>query len=674
MALKKQITIESNGGEKTLEALGLSGAMLYIRNMAPCEFAVRHEGRAFDAAPLFEDGAAIKVRLGRSVAATPSGGAPFSGGVIIFQGTCVSAPAMAEGNYEGYDYIFQNGWLDLEDITFGQKWRTWSKPLVGPPSSAYIETSEVNLPTSVNSATNAVTRISNGEQVSKVIEWAIAHGANLQAGVISPALYIPVDQKRDLKCAEVIRMMLKLCPDAVCDIDDSTEPPTFHCIQRPQMAPITVKLSDEKVSRLKLVRRDDLVVPSVVIKYKRTDEVDGRPRVLAPFVDVAPEGATGFEPGALMQTIDLFGAKVQNIYGSIESEEIPPSENGPDGLPGGGGPEYVPDDQQWWIDHGVTWLKDVTNLKITPTLRTGDLLLASALLPDSAGIANWMRADNGTPAVSETETFEALVSYDAQGNKITNQRISVRLRTTNLATGTYSARKSSEAGEVAVAGLSAALLASLSVVHHDGQVSLTEEECGTDIGLRNTLNISGGTGRYAAMNACVQEVTYDLTNGTRTLTLGWPKHLGLDDIVEIMRFNRVRRVWNNPNLQGSGEFSDESDIEIPDGPAMEDAAAGEAKYRVFGADNGSAAPTTPGGPPAVPVQEANRVELSGPGGHLYIVSNGGSPGTHAGSVRVALQDCAGREVKLRVMSFCVKDSQSGQRSEKQAVVLMSDFF
>ena len=44
------------------------------------------------------------------------------------------------------------------------------------------------------------------------------------------------------------------------------------------------------------------------------------------------------------------------------------------------------------------------------------------------------------------------------------------------------------------------------------------------------------------MNACLQQVTYDLDDATTTLTFGPAAHLGAQDLVERERINRPPRA------------------------------------------------------------------------------------------------------------------------------------
>ncbi len=645
------MTIETGGVESTLEELGLSDPHLSVRNMTAGEFTVDHSRAAADVEPLFAYGAAIKVRVGR----VKENGV-WSGGTKVFTGRRVLSPVSGSGAAEDVTYTFANAWHQLERINYGVRWAKWVRKEPLTPvvyDRAYEVFSDYYLHTRVDTTQNTVTRITNGEQVRDAVAWAISCGVSLQIGTISPALYLPPDFKTDLKVAEVIRLCLKLTPDAVCYIDEATEPPTFHCVRRAEMTPVNIALDAEKIDQLRLTRRDDLVVPAVVLKYRRVDEIDGVSKSLPPLVDAWPADATGFEEGAVVQTIQLEGARVSNVYGTIETEELP--DNG--GL--------APGDKEWWIAHGKTWLgaENITEVFITPSERTGSL--PNVVLPESGAIAAWMVDDGGNPAEVETETLSATVSYITAASQPTKSReelITVRLKTTNLASGTYKAVKSIEDGELAVAGLAQEIFNGLAVPHYDGDIVVVEEECAADITLLNTVNVTGGTGRFASMNAVVQQIAYDFHSGTRTLTVGWPKQLSADDLIELVRFNRVRRTWNNPEVQVSGESGPADDVELPDHLPMEDNVDGPPTMEAETFESSSAGTAY--------------VHLDGSTGRVLVAPKpagaakalGGTPAA-TGKIDLVLADCGGLELKIITESACV--NVGGVKATKYRKVLAS---
>ncbi len=73
-------------------------------------------------------------------------------------------------------------------------------------------------------------KINTGQQIIEALNWArqaARHEAMaappFQIGEVTPALDVPIDEVRDITCAEVIHKMLRWSPDAVCWFDYTTQ-------------------------------------------------------------------------------------------------------------------------------------------------------------------------------------------------------------------------------------------------------------------------------------------------------------------------------------------------------------------------------------------------------------------------------------------------------------------
>lgn len=628
--LLSQITIEVDGEESSCEELGLTAPQVQRRNGQGRTFTVKHAGCGFDSEPIFSYGDEIIVRIGRE---RPNANAPWTGGTIVFVGKLINPTGSMESKVDDYDFFFADAYFDLTRITYGQKWRTKFQG-----GAAYEETSEVNCPTRVNSVTNTLTHITNGEQIRDAVQWAIDQGVNLQIGTITPAMYLPVDHFVDQKCSMIIDAMLKVNPTAVCVIDPTTTNeagavvPTFHCVERSAMEDVVFHLSDEKIASLKITRRDDLVVPAVVIKYKRTDVIDGITVNRSPYIDRAPVDATGFEDNALMQCVQLFGARTRKVIAIVDGEDAPTLAQLATAT--------------WWEQHGQV-IGNYASISITPDPLPTDL----PYLLTNGSIARWIKAENGDAAEVEPVEYTATCTLtDTNGSVLKNKKLKVRLRATNIAPGEYTDRVIEEAAEFAVSGLAQQMLNALSVVHHDGQLTVTEEECSEDLDLINTLSIAGGTGRYATMKAMVQGINMDLVTGTRNITFGWPKHLSIDDIIEIGRLNRTRWVETSPEVQVTGDYEGEGSMTLPEHHARENAAAGESLYEVH------------------VVKGTNKVTANGVAGSLDIRS--ANPAT-VGNITMLLSEALGQDVRLRKLPFA-KRNADGSCTTVYRVVLCGD--
>src|SRR5262249_34743621 len=86
-----------------------------------------------------------------------------------------------------------------------------------------------------------VGKLTTGQQILAALDWCLAPFVNanvpppFQIGRITPNVDVPIDEVRDITCAEVIHKMLRWSPDAVTYFDYTTTPPTFHCLRRADM-------------------------------------------------------------------------------------------------------------------------------------------------------------------------------------------------------------------------------------------------------------------------------------------------------------------------------------------------------------------------------------------------------------------------------------------------------
>lgn len=525
-------TLESGGVKKTLADWGATDCTYDNRNQTTSFLVLEFAGDAFDSPPRFANMANVLLRNAEDV--------------VVFRGHLIVPDRESQGNSEAVTYHFADPWDYLEQTPFGQRWKNG---LVG----GYTTTSEVNVPSKID-GNNRLVKISNGEMIVEVINFlnSVMDAPVMQVGTISPAVFKHIDQKTGLSCAQVIVLMLGELPDARCEFDHSTNPPTFHCVQRPQMTAKNITLSSERISSLRLRDRDDFVPTCVGITYRRTDTIDGASGTRF-FPDIYPPerenaaGAlvpcTGFEYGAINQLIDLEGAVKNHVEGYIETIDIPASP-----------------DLQWFLDRGILEGVDAT-------ITSFEFLGSTGVLPYEiidGLIQRWMEDPAGNSAVKFTDTFTAKINYKILGDngvkEVWDELVTVQIATTNInGNGGVTKRRVASvlsAEEVPV-GFAQAVYESLAEPAVEGPLVLTETEAAGDIGLRNTINITGGTNRYANINALPQSITYHIPTGTTTIQLGPPAHLTVEKLLDLQRFNRVRRFWINPDVQETGEVSDE---------------------------------------------------------------------------------------------------------------------
>jgi hypothetical protein len=178
----------------------------------------------------------------------------------------------------------------------------------------------------------------------------------------------------------------------------------------------------------------------------------------------------------------------------------------------------------------------------------------------------------------------------------------------------------------------------------------------------NNLNLTGSLAEWSTMQACIQQITYDLTAGRTTLAFGPAAHLGAKDFVERLRANRGPRWYNlnGNNLQnapnqtkGAELGQDVSQLNPSHGPRAADLQTCPVSIADLAAHS-----YTSTGPPGVTVDarasgQPNYGDLtSGVGSNTPIASPAkptiflanGSAGSLTGWARLNVDDLYGKEV------------------------------
>lgn len=442
-----------------------------------------------------------------------------------FSGRVTGAQRTATGSVEGIRYEVSGPWWYLEQLVFQQTWHIFG--------GGDVHKSHCLLNQFADGSAMGVR-----EQIAEALDWAITQAtaafgsAPFQYTKADlPDLYLPVDEVRDITCAEVVRKQLRWVPDAVAWFDYSTSPPTFRCSRRVDLAVMDVAATG--LGAVTLVPRFDLVVPAVVLKYERIDTVNGS-SVPTVFTDAAPTTATGAEFGALCSTIDLQGFAISAASAQITTATLP----------------AAGDSAGWWewLKTKEGWLSGSAPelVEFVSVSRAADDPDA-ALLPRElieGQVADWMTFTTQ----QETVKIRARINVRDSGGELADtvaKDFSVNIITTTATTGTYKSSAITASGESPPVGLAQALYTGLSVLEYDGSITLVSEEVGAasvpSIGHR--VNLTGSRAEWQAMEAVVQEVTEDVDLGTTTLRVGPPQHLGPRDIVELLRVNRFRFVY-----------------------------------------------------------------------------------------------------------------------------------
>ncbi len=530
-------TLEYGGTEQTLDAWGLGNDLVLERaNQGVDRLRVTAPG-ACDGTALFAYGQEVIIRRDR----TYSGGS-WSGGTIYFRGKATGLQRIGSGSAEGVRYEFAGPWWDFERMVYQQEWRVYD------PGSEEVVTgriSELFLGLDVDG-----NKLTTAEQVEEAVEWAVSCGVSCQVGTIDAGVEIPSYNVREITVAEVIRQMLRWTPDVVTWFDYTTSPPTFHARKLASLTSRTLTVGTDAITGFSLVPRYDLALPAVVLKFKKINEVNG-----APYLQIEeqkyPVDATGTEVGALVATVELAGSRTQWLYASVVSAALAPEEVG------------------WWQER-EPWMADetidpasLTVSDVTVVDEEGQPLDREAYPYElrSGQVASWM------PGGTKRVTVTAWVSYDLyfpvrdENNEMVyvpelaaqrqrRKKVSMRLVATDLQTGTYSSLSEYDPGETVPSGLAQAIYDAHATLQHAGEIRVVGEEMTASIGMGCKVTLATGSATYE--NMIVQGTVEEPHAGRLTVRVGPAEHLGLSDLIELLRVNRYRLIYNAPESRTTG--------------------------------------------------------------------------------------------------------------------------
>lgn len=448
-------------------------------------------------------------------------------GVTVFRGRVTAVRPAAAGAAESITYEAQGPWWYLANLVYQQSWSVYGQAVTRLLLSTDAEGAKIHA----------------GAQLEDAVNYAISKGAPLTL-VHDLDQELPAEELRDMTVAEIIVRLLRWHPDRVTWVDDSGAGSVLHIQKRSSLTAAELALTSESVrlGTTAIVPRYDLVPGYVKLIYERIDTIDGvETRVVSE--DRYPLTG-GDEFTAIVQTIDLQGGSTNIIKQRITTADIEVSS------------------ETWWKQH-VPELNDaaISDLTVVPS--------SGAITPEEEGgltygkelvegaIADWMSVNEAPVRVTARVSYKRSMPAGAE-ETVTARPVSVRLRSTDGDSKTYRIYGGGVAGETAPTGLAQALYTALATVQYQGRLSLAEEEALSSPWMGRVLNITGGAGAWATMNALIQSVDIDIDRGTTTLQFGPPAHLSAGDLVDLLRVGR-KRVSYGPAIRtgGGAETPDE---------------------------------------------------------------------------------------------------------------------
>jgi hypothetical protein len=284
-------TIESGGIEKSLVSWGISDARLSLRNLDTDELTFRTPKASIFDDPIFEDGADIVLK---------------ADSVTRFRGIVTRLPASGSRKREEQQFVASGPWWQLANLVYQQ-----ARMIQNADFSALSAEDTTRVILGQN---DIGVRITTGVQIAAIITYALTQGAPIVAGTMPAFITAPLDECRDITCAEAIRRQLACTPDAVGWFDYSNSVPVFNVQRRDLLSAQSIDLGDvDRVESFSVTPRPDLVPTGVVFIYATT-EVRNESTWTRLTRDTA--GATS-GIGVITATIEMMGAGTEN-------QEAPP--------------------------------------------------------------------------------------------------------------------------------------------------------------------------------------------------------------------------------------------------------------------------------------------------------------------------------------------------------------
>jgi hypothetical protein len=446
-----------------------------------------------------------------------------------FAGVVTSVRRRATAREEYIVYEAQDAWWYLDRLVYQQNWQLAG----GPGRKSRI----------VIGQNDAGERIDSGEIIREVLSYAAAANGvpGIFAGEIGVDVDIPWHEMLDATCGEIIRAVLRWSPDAVAYFTPGTY--KFNVRRRSECPLVTFDaMAGKRLTHFEAEPCPHLVVPAVVIKYERVDEFDGTQRNTL-VTDAAPVGATGMELGALVFTVELAGSRVTSQTQNIRTDNLPPADVSL---------------LTTWLLGKMPALGEKDDFEITDI--SANYIYPKELLEGE--IQDWMTG------VNQAEGYIGCAASwtEPDGTKMTNVPIAVRFRCTDALQERYTRYQTEEVGEPQPEGIAAKLYSALSVLHHEGSLSMVEDEVTGSVQVGNRVSISNVPG-LSNMTALVQVVDEDVESGKTQIRFGPPSQISPQDFVELLRPNRMRG--------GGSRYSAERNSSTPSsGGAVETGAPG----------------------------------------------------------------------------------------------------
>lgn len=288
-------TIEVSGGAtKPLASWGIQNAVLTRRNLATdtLTFRIPREDVLDD--PTFTYGQTLILRANDGEDNT-----------IRFRGTVSRLPAVGNARQEADLYEVSGPWWLLSRLVYQQAQKVKTEDF---SSLVSVDTTRVLL--GMDATGN---RITTDAQIRAIIAYAVSQGVAVIEGVLPAFVNRHLDERRDITCAEAIRLQLDVTPDCGTWFDYSTAVPSLNIQRRALKTAKEFDLEDEDlIQSFELTPRSDLVPPGVVFIFQSSaPDGEDTPQTWQRYTRQEAGITSGV--GVITATIPLMGLGTTNV-------------------------------------------------------------------------------------------------------------------------------------------------------------------------------------------------------------------------------------------------------------------------------------------------------------------------------------------------------------------------
>lgn len=283
---------------------------------------------------------------------------------------------------------------------------------------------------------------------------------------------MPLDEAKDLTCAEAAARVLKWLPDTARTSTTRRRLPELSVLPRSELPSKTIDLSSGLVKSVKVGPRPDLAVSAVSIKYE-SEHSDGANSWLTVEEDNYPPDAAHGGRNAVVMSVELAGMKGSCQIYEIECRSIQPNS------------------AQWWRDR-IPALSDAEDLEV----------LSSKRQEDSEELPRFLVSGTIHPSMNflaSRERVDAVVQYTGKSGSVVKREIGVRFVATNAVTGTYAVRSTSQYAEPVPSGLAKAVYDAASAMQYEGSAEIFGADA--DDFAAAKIRISGGRSEWETMDS-----------------------------------------------------------------------------------------------------------------------------------------------------------------------------